>query len=324
MRAVFTIFCLILLSACQQNQSLPIIESSAEKTPEKIQLPQVSLESLTKEQKQSLDESLPPKVREMLDKAEKLEVLVNLDKTTKKQKEIFSEPGNTIAKITDSSLKKAILDSFYFDTIKSRDGESKACWNPRHRLIAKHQGKTVDILICFECGHYEVSGSFGEISGSLGAIKSLPLIDEVIEKYGVDVQPTDNVLPIRWKKSLDEFISPTKQETFENAEKLIITTQTATQNPDKTKGKRAIISEQSEKKYLLDFIYKSAGNKRPPVDCKDFFQNSIEAEYKGKKAKIEFELFCGYLLADGRALADKNEFAKIISNLIEKYGVDVQ
>ena len=180
--------CVILIN-CKPIQNEPLTQ--VEKPPETIQTeqtPKFSLDDLTKEQKKKLDENLPPKVREFLDKAEEIDIFVNLDKETKMQKLLLYAPPNTVAKITDASLKKEILESFYYDT--AIGGGASACWSPRHKLTAKFKGKMVDITICYQCNSYQGSSSFGKIFGTVNdeESKSLIILNKAIEKYGVDVR----------------------------------------------------------------------------------------------------------------------------------------
>ena len=127
-------------------------------------------------------------MRKFLDEAEELDIFVSLDKETKASRILNFESPNTVAKITDAKLKKAILDSFYFDSAVG--GGASACWNPRHKLVAKLKDKTIDITICYQCNSYQGSSQFGKIYGTLqdDKSKSLILLNEAIEKYGVSVQ----------------------------------------------------------------------------------------------------------------------------------------
>jgi hypothetical protein len=194
MKKLLVIFSFAVLTGCQPTQTKvsTTVEAQTEKTAEVVQAektPEISLEDLTKEQKAALDKSLTPKVREFLDNAQELEILVHLDRETEKQRVIgMGVSPNKVAKITDASLKKSILDSFYFDTAKG-SGQA-ACWSPRHLLRANNKGTTIEILICFECNWYRGTSQFGKIYGTLQGTKSrsLILLNEAIEKYGVDVQ----------------------------------------------------------------------------------------------------------------------------------------
>jgi hypothetical protein len=111
----------------------PTVETSL---PLKPVAPNVELNS---RQKRYLNESLPPQIREVLEKAEKFEVLA----------EVNNEPDglnfepNRIVTIADENDKKEILEAFYYDA--SCGQYPSACYIPHHGLRATYQGKTVKI-----------------------------------------------------------------------------------------------------------------------------------------------------------------------------------
>ncbi len=191
----FVLFVILIGYKSIQTENIPINEIQTEKTPEIIQaekLLEISLNDLTKKQKQKqkLNRNLLPKVREILDNAETLEIFADFNKETKEFQIVGGlKPPNTVAKISDKSLKNSILESFYFDTAVS-DGGAAGCFYPRHTIKATHKGKTVEIIICYQCNSYKGSSSFGEIYGTLNydESKSEKLLNYAVEKYGVDVQ----------------------------------------------------------------------------------------------------------------------------------------
>jgi len=94
---------------------------------------------------------MAPDVAAVLEKADEFEVL-SLDpmKLKEKPKDDFhgyKVLGKTTVKKDD---KKAILDALHAG-LKASDGSVADCFNPRHGLRATHDGKTVDLVICFEC-----------------------------------------------------------------------------------------------------------------------------------------------------------------------------
>lgn len=158
--------------------------TKAETTPNEKPL----LENLTKEQKKWLGESLPPKVRKILDNAEEIEVYVDFNKDTKGLKVLsFNTIPNTVAKLSDFSLKKQFLESFYYDASLGYGGAG--CWSPRHRIKVKYNNESVEFDICYQCSNFKGNGSNGRFFGSLGEeSKSLPIMNEIIEKYGTAIQ----------------------------------------------------------------------------------------------------------------------------------------
>jgi hypothetical protein len=65
--------------------------------------------------------------------------------------------GKTTLKRTDEA-GKALLQALD----KSRVGLGAKCFDPRHAIHAEHDGKKVDVLICFECGWAYVYPSDGD------------------------------------------------------------------------------------------------------------------------------------------------------------------
>jgi hypothetical protein len=146
------------------------------------------LEDLTEEQKQKLDRRIPPEVREVLDKADEITISYNVDKDTMQLRVLMSETvPNAQANISDPSLKKQFLDSFYSDTSTNSNGAS--CFNPRHRINAKFQTKVVEIDICYECSRFRGKSSAGDFGGGFdGQGGSSAVMDAIIEKYGTKIK----------------------------------------------------------------------------------------------------------------------------------------
>lgn len=129
------------------------------------------------------------------------------------------------------------------------------------------------------------------------------------------------------KENLDKVFSPQTREIFEKAEKIVLNTTDEKKIGErkwKTIKKQTILSNQTEREEVMNFLYQNAKRSDDKILCKtdNFF--SLEAEFEGKKAFIEFDTFCGILHADGRAFINGREFEKIISKYVEKYAVDVQ
>jgi hypothetical protein len=100
---------------------------------------------------------LPAKVKAILDKAEQFELL-SLDPNSDRPnaKDHFHGwyvLGKTIVKKAET--RKQILDAL--EKGISDRGRAAKCFEPRHGIRATSSGKTVDLVICFECGqvyHY--------------------------------------------------------------------------------------------------------------------------------------------------------------------------
>ena len=131
------------------------------------------------------DNKLPADAETVLDKAEELE-LYSLDPTEcdKKPKDGFhgwKVLGKTTLKKKEDrqkvlkAIRKGIADS---------DGSVAGCFNPRHGLKGKAGGKTVELVICYECLSLEVYVD-GKRSSVLTARSPQPELDKVLRGAGV-------------------------------------------------------------------------------------------------------------------------------------------
>ena len=116
---------------------------------------------------QSLDAMLPQRAHQILEQSPQL-TLLSLDPGADYDSVVGSKPlpmfhghmilGQTV--IRDSAAKSALLASFYDGFVTPPDPRGfkqigLGCFNPRHGIRAKLNGKTVDLLICFECRQIE-------------------------------------------------------------------------------------------------------------------------------------------------------------------------
>ena len=193
MRKVILVFLFsIIFTSCKSVESQQTTNSNAniesnvtkaEETPVEEAIP-----ILTKEQKQNLDRKIPLKVREILDKADEINIYYNINKETKVLGILmFKTVPNSVAKISDASLKKHFLEAFYYDVSSSESGA--ACYSPRHRIITKYKNKTAELNVCYHCRNFEGTSSFGNFSGGFAyESKSSKIMDEIIENHGTDLQ----------------------------------------------------------------------------------------------------------------------------------------
>lgn len=102
------------------------------------------------------ENKLPDEVQAVLDKADEVEVLsLDPDKPKDKPKDDFhgyKVLGKTTVKKDD---KKAVVEAIC-KGIADSGLKTALCFNPRHGLRATHDGKTVELVICFECLFVEV------------------------------------------------------------------------------------------------------------------------------------------------------------------------
>jgi hypothetical protein len=94
---------------------------------------------------------LPAEAATVLDKADEITLYsLNPDKKAKKEGEGlrgWEVLGQTTLTGED---KKAIVKALN-KAIAASDGSVAGCFNPRHGIKATHGGKTVELVICFEC-----------------------------------------------------------------------------------------------------------------------------------------------------------------------------
>ncbi len=138
-------------------------------------------------------------VKEILENAEIFEVCFYDEKFFKIS--VFQKPkikfdndylefsANKIAKNFSQILRKKLIETFFPDVEKG--GKIARCFVPHHGIKAIYENTTVEIAICYKCSLYRgqvpdkiFGGSFPGAKSS----KSKKIFDEIIEKYGVDVQ----------------------------------------------------------------------------------------------------------------------------------------
>lgn len=121
-------------------------------------------------------------VKDILENAEQFE-LYSLNPTSR-DKEGFNGwkvLGKTAIK--DADTRKAIVDALYKGLADS-DGKAAKCFDPRHGIRATGKGKTVDVVICFEC--YQALFRAGGKSKTETLTRSPEkTFDEVLTKSGV-------------------------------------------------------------------------------------------------------------------------------------------
>jgi len=141
---------------------------------------------LNAEQRKYLNESLPPQVREILEKAEKFEVLAEVN--LKDEEDGLNFEPNRIAEIANESDKKELLEAFYYDASDGR--YPAACYIPHHGFRATHHGKTVEIEICSQCSKFYVKSPFGEFEGGIVREnpKSEAVFNRIIQNQSVEIK----------------------------------------------------------------------------------------------------------------------------------------
>jgi hypothetical protein len=85
--------------------------------------------------------------------------------------------------VTSSQTKTKLLNALY-DGISRSDGSAAACFQPRHGIRATTKGRTVDLVICFECQSLEIYDN--EIKTTATLTRSpQPVFNEFLTRAGV-------------------------------------------------------------------------------------------------------------------------------------------
>lgn len=82
-------------------------------------------------------------------------------------------------KVDREALLKALATS-----IRDSDGDPFACFTPRHGLRFSKDGKTIDIVICFQCESSRAHGF--SFKGFLQTSSAQPAFDKVLRENGVE------------------------------------------------------------------------------------------------------------------------------------------
>jgi len=137
---------------------------------------------------QVVENRLPDDIVSLLSRARKFE-LVSVDPVSEagSQGPYFGfrvlGRARIVPKADRSTLVKALLKS-----IRDARPESFLCFNPRHALHVEDDGRTLDVLVCFECwnGRYETNGSRGTFRATTFAE---PVFDRFLKEAGVPLSP---------------------------------------------------------------------------------------------------------------------------------------
>jgi hypothetical protein len=99
---------------------------------------------------------VPRDIQSVLDKASELE-LYSLDPVTPEKPNAGFHGWKVLGKtsVKDAEERKKLLTALTKGVAENPDKQAK-CFQPRHGLRAKLDGKTVDLAICFECLHIKV------------------------------------------------------------------------------------------------------------------------------------------------------------------------
>lgn len=93
--------------------------------------------------------------------------------------------------IGDPARRREIMAAVR-DGIRNAPTEPKACFFPRHMLRVGKDGKTVDVVICFQCDNYRlyrVGTDAGLIGGGQISSAGQPALDKILTDAGIPLAP---------------------------------------------------------------------------------------------------------------------------------------
>ena len=102
------------------------------------------------------------------------------------------EPEGKIAKeklfhgwlvLGKTTVKDAKTRKELFDALQEEADKAPKCFDPRHGIRATHGGKTVDLVICFHCGHIYIylDGKDERADSQTVSRDSQPAFDKVLK-----------------------------------------------------------------------------------------------------------------------------------------------
>ncbi len=135
--------------------------------------------SLSKPKPSWPEEGLPERMREIMEQAPRIQIFAVETcpdgGTTLTPNESGKFQGCKVlrqAKVTDAEQKKKLVTRIISAVEPSDRGA--ACFNPRHGIRAEHDGKRVELLICFECENFRGASSLGSFAGGFSLAAEKP------------------------------------------------------------------------------------------------------------------------------------------------------
>ena len=137
----------------------------------------------------------PPKSRRRQgdpEKAEQIELLSLYPANDKEKGKEFFHHYPILGKVVikDEKTRKALIAALEKGA-KENNGIAANCFMPRHGVRATAGGKTLELVICFQC--LQVHGYIGdkENAGFLTSKSPQPTLDKVLTDAGVKLAPKD-------------------------------------------------------------------------------------------------------------------------------------
>jgi hypothetical protein len=142
--------------------------------------------SCTEEKKNEI----PASVKTALDKAETFE-LYSLDPGRGEKEDVkggfhaWRVLGKTTIK--DGDTRKAVIAALSRGI--EEKGDPADCFDPRHGIRVVHEGKTIDLVICFRCQQVQVFHGDKRSDGFLTTASPQKTFDKVLKAAGVPLAP---------------------------------------------------------------------------------------------------------------------------------------
>jgi hypothetical protein len=131
------------------------------------------------------EKQLPNEAKTILNKVSEV-TFVSLEPSEKADKDNALYGWKVLGKttLTDDDGRKKLLSTLEKSIAEPGNGGAR-CFIPRHAIQARHEGKAVDLLICFECGWVHVYLDGKQVGRIEMDTAGQELFDEVLRKAEV-------------------------------------------------------------------------------------------------------------------------------------------
>jgi hypothetical protein len=137
---------------------------------------------------QKADSKVPESIRIALENAEQFELLslepCPTDKPENPRDTFYSVEILGRTQIKDMDTRKKLVAAFQ-KGVEEHDGSIALCFDPRHGIRIKHDGKTIDFIICFYCYQVEAYADGKDFAKMLISNSPQAAFDEALQKAGV-------------------------------------------------------------------------------------------------------------------------------------------
>ncbi|HSI35099.1 MAG: hypothetical protein ACAI43_15995 [Phycisphaerae bacterium] len=132
---------------------------------------------------------LPADVDALLTKADEIELISISPEHLKEQPEGHFHGWRVLGRTTVKGGDKAAVLAALRAGISENDGMVAGCFNPRHGLRATVAGRTVDLVICFECMSMQVWEGGKVTAQALTTRTPQATLDRVLSAAKVELAP---------------------------------------------------------------------------------------------------------------------------------------